>query len=194
MQETPPYSNKYLSDRYLCWTMSQSRYILGDHDMSYVVGFGSNYPKRANDRGAACPSAPQNCTSVNSLYNPSPNPHVLNGALVYVRPLACQLTQYLLLRMREANVLAAPLHLLTSRNSIKKHCANSARWQEIIMSMSFVLLPRTIVVRKSSVGMSWCFSVQRGSMCLRQQPCSCRTLRRATTSWTGGQATTRGCR
>lgn len=84
LQETAPYSNKYLSDRYLCWATAQSRYILGDHKLSYVVGFGSDSPAHAQDRGAACPSAPQNCTSVNSLYNPSANPHVINGALVFV--------------------------------------------------------------------------------------------------------------
>ena len=85
VQEVAPYSNKYLSDRYLCWTMAQSRYILGDHKTSFVVGFGGSYPKRVNDRGAACPPLPQNCTSVNSLYNPAANPNVLNGAMVYVR-------------------------------------------------------------------------------------------------------------
>jgi hypothetical protein len=81
--EKVPYSNKYLSSRYLCWTMAQSRYILGDHKISFVVGFGSDYPSHVQDRGSACPSAPANCSAVNSLYNPSPNPHVLNGALVY---------------------------------------------------------------------------------------------------------------
>lgn len=85
LQTTPPYSNAYLSQRYICWTRSQSRYILGDDGTSYVVGFGSHYPTQVNDRGAACPSAPTNCTAVNSLYNPEPNPHVINGALVYVR-------------------------------------------------------------------------------------------------------------
>lgn len=86
LQAVKPYSDKYLSDRYLCWAMAQSRYILGDHKLSFVVGFGSKYPQHVNDRGSACPSAPKNCTMVNSLYNPSPNPHVLNGALVYVSP------------------------------------------------------------------------------------------------------------
>ena len=59
------------------------RYILGDHGLSYVVGFGSKYPKHINDRGAACKEN-QNCTAVNSLYNPQTNPNVINGALAYV--------------------------------------------------------------------------------------------------------------
>jgi hypothetical protein len=76
----PPYSDKYLSQRYICWSRTQMRYILGDHGMSFVVGFGGKYPKHVYDRPSACGS---NCTAVNSLYNPNPNPHVLNGALVY---------------------------------------------------------------------------------------------------------------
>lgn len=84
MQTTPPYNDKYLSQRYMCWTMAQSRYMFGDNGQSMVVGFGKDYPTRVNDRGAACPSAPANCSAVNSLYNPEPNPHVLNGALVFV--------------------------------------------------------------------------------------------------------------
>lgn len=86
VQTTPPYNDKYLSQRYLCWTMAQTRYMLGANTQSMVIGVGSNYPKHVQDRGAACPSAPTNCSAVNSLYNPQPDPHTLNGALVYVSP------------------------------------------------------------------------------------------------------------
>ena len=65
--------------------MSQSRYILGDHKQSFVVGFGKNYPKQAHNRGASCPE--KNCTYLNGLLSPKKNPNVINGALVYVSPL-----------------------------------------------------------------------------------------------------------
>ena len=60
--------------------------MLGDKTgASYVVGFGPHFPQRPADRGASCPAAPTNCTTVNGLYNPAPNPRVLTGALVMVR-------------------------------------------------------------------------------------------------------------
>lgn len=79
------YNSGLRSQKYICWTRKQMRYMLGDHGFSYVVGFGKKYPQRAHDRGASCPSAPANCTAVTALYNPQPNPHTLTGALVLVR-------------------------------------------------------------------------------------------------------------
>ena len=79
------------SQRYICWTREQMRYLLGDAGYSYVVGFWAGtskqpkYPQRPADAAASCPSLPENCTAVNSLYNPAPNPHILEGALVQVR-------------------------------------------------------------------------------------------------------------
>ncbi len=37
----------------------QIRYMLGDAGRSLLVGFGRNPPKRTQDRGAACPDAPE---------------------------------------------------------------------------------------------------------------------------------------
>lgn len=74
------------SQKYICFARKQSRYMLGDKTgASYVVGFGPNFPQRPANRGASCPAPPETCTTVNGLYNPAPNPHVLTGALVMVR-------------------------------------------------------------------------------------------------------------
>nr|VDD04783.1 unnamed protein product [Brassica oleracea] len=66
-------------------------YILGSNptSMSYMVGFGTNYPKSPHHRAASIVSIKQNSTAVtcndgmNKWYNnPAPNPNVLTGALV----------------------------------------------------------------------------------------------------------------
>ncbi|KAI7842235.1 hypothetical protein COHA_004148 [Chlorella ohadii] len=59
------------------------RYMLGDAGRSLLVGFGRNPPKRTQDRGAACPDAPEVCNRVTGLLSPDPDAHVLRGALVY---------------------------------------------------------------------------------------------------------------
>lgn len=81
------YSDGLKSQKYICWTRKQMRYILGDHGVSYVTGFPAKKgsPSRVYDRGASCPSPPQNCSAITALYNPAPNPHTLSGALVMVR-------------------------------------------------------------------------------------------------------------
>ena len=80
------YNDGSKSQKYICFARKQSRYMLGDKTgASYVVGFGPNFPQRPANRGASCPAPPENCTTVNGLYNPAPNPHVLTGALVMVR-------------------------------------------------------------------------------------------------------------
>ncbi|KAJ4891709.1 Endoglucanase 12 [Raphanus sativus] len=70
---------------------SQVDYILGSNPkgMSYMVGFGTNYPKKVHHRGASIVSikksnAAVSCTEgYNTWYNnPAPNPNVLTGALV----------------------------------------------------------------------------------------------------------------
>ena len=57
--------------------------------MSYMVGFGTKYPKRPHHRGASIVSIKKNRTAVecnagfNDWYHsPAPNPNVLTGALV----------------------------------------------------------------------------------------------------------------
>jgi len=85
-RQAPRYNDGSKSQKYICFARKQSRYMLGDKTgASYVVGFGPHYPQRPSDRGASCPAPPENCTTVNGLYNPAPNPRVLTGALVMVR-------------------------------------------------------------------------------------------------------------
>ncbi|BDA49652.1 probable endoglucanase A [Coccomyxa sp. Obi] len=82
--EVVKYNDGLKSQKYICWTRKQMRYILGDHGVSYVTGFPAKKgsPTRVYDRGASCPSPPQNCSAITALYNPAPNPHTLSGALV----------------------------------------------------------------------------------------------------------------
>ncbi|KAK9904260.1 hypothetical protein WJX75_007984 [Coccomyxa subellipsoidea] len=82
--ETVKYNDGLKSQKYICWTRKQMRYVLGDHGVSYVTGLNAKMgsPQRVYDRGASCPSPPQNCSAITALYNPTPNPHVLTGALV----------------------------------------------------------------------------------------------------------------
>ncbi|ESQ39088.1 hypothetical protein EUTSA_v10001734mg [Eutrema salsugineum] len=72
-------------------TRAQVDYILGSNpkNMSYMVGFGTNYPKRPHHRGASIVSINENRTSMNCsegfnqwYHNPAPNPNVLTGAIV----------------------------------------------------------------------------------------------------------------
>ena len=77
------YSHAVKSQRYTCWTRKQMRYVLGDHAASRIVGVGSRYPLRPADRAASCPADRKtNCTSLNALFTPRPNPHTLRGALI----------------------------------------------------------------------------------------------------------------
>ncbi|KAF8402624.1 hypothetical protein HHK36_010713 [Tetracentron sinense] len=70
---------------------SQVDYILGSNPkgMSYVVGFGTNYPKQIHHRGASIISMKENPTPVtckggyNDWFNKNePNPNVVDGAIV----------------------------------------------------------------------------------------------------------------
>ncbi|EHA8587680.1 endoglucanase 12 [Cocos nucifera] len=66
---------------------SQMNYILGDNPkkMSYVVGYGKNYPKQVHHRGASIPDngVKYSCTGgLKWLHAKSPNPNVINGAMV----------------------------------------------------------------------------------------------------------------
>lgn len=79
---TETYSNSALAARYVCWARSQIRYMLGDADQSYVVGYGARTPTHADNRAASCPPPPQQCNAVTGLLNPNANPNVLYGALV----------------------------------------------------------------------------------------------------------------
>ncbi|KAL3641504.1 Beta-glucosidase cel3A [Castilleja foliolosa] len=69
---------------------SQVDYILGDNPMkmSYMVGYGTNYPKRIHHRGSSLPSINAHkqkfgCHDGQSYYSTSsPNPNILTGAVV----------------------------------------------------------------------------------------------------------------
>ncbi|PON56249.1 Glycoside hydrolase [Parasponia andersonii] len=69
---------------------SQVDYILGNNPlkMSYMVGYGQNFPQRIHHRGSSLPSIDQrkerlNCEGGTPYYNTSsPNPNLLIGALV----------------------------------------------------------------------------------------------------------------
>ena len=81
--EPQPYNDAARSQRYVCWTRKQMRYVLGDHSPSLVAGLGTKPPTRVSDRAASCPkNKATNCTAVNGLYTPAANPHVLKGALI----------------------------------------------------------------------------------------------------------------
>ena len=81
--EAQPYNDAARSQRYVCWTRKQMRYILGDHSPSLVTGLGSRPPTRVSDRAASCPKdKATKCTAVNGLYTPAANPHILKGALI----------------------------------------------------------------------------------------------------------------
>ncbi|KAL9241877.1 hypothetical protein vseg_015937 [Gypsophila vaccaria] len=75
----------------LAFAKSQVDYILGSNpmNMSYLVGYGSNYPKRVHHRGASIVPYRDNkafigCTQGYDYWygRPDPNPSVLVGALV----------------------------------------------------------------------------------------------------------------
>ncbi|KAL5571221.1 hypothetical protein UlMin_020818 [Ulmus minor] len=75
----------------LGFAKSQADYILGSNpqNMSYLVGFGSSYPKRVHHRGASIMSFRENkgfigCTQGYDYWygRREPNPNVLVGALV----------------------------------------------------------------------------------------------------------------
>ncbi|KAG8378551.1 hypothetical protein BUALT_Bualt08G0148700 [Buddleja alternifolia] len=69
----------------------QVDYILGDNPMkmSYMVGYGSNYPRRIHHRGSSLPSLTAHPQSLGCeagfqpfYYTPNPNPNILTGAIV----------------------------------------------------------------------------------------------------------------
>lgn len=70
------------ADRYACWSLSQTRYLLGDGGRSFVSGLGERPPVSAQDQAASCPARPAACDAVTALLTPNANPNVLPGGLV----------------------------------------------------------------------------------------------------------------
>uniref|UniRef100_A0A803PFN3 Endoglucanase n=1 Tax=Cannabis sativa TaxID=3483 RepID=A0A803PFN3_CANSA len=68
------------------FAMSQVDYVLGQNpmEMSYVVGYGSNFPQYVHHRGSSIPvDAETGCKDgFKWLYSPKPNPNEAIGALV----------------------------------------------------------------------------------------------------------------
>uniref|UniRef100_A0A7N0V297 Endoglucanase n=1 Tax=Kalanchoe fedtschenkoi TaxID=63787 RepID=A0A7N0V297_KALFE len=77
-------------DKLIAQAKSQVDYILGQNPakMSYMVGFGANYPKHIHHRGSSLPSVRDHPDRIGCndgfryLYSSSPNPNVLVGAVV----------------------------------------------------------------------------------------------------------------
>ncbi|WOL19128.1 endoglucanase 24-like [Canna indica] len=64
---------------------SQADYLLGDNPMklSYLVGYGDNYPQQVHHRGASIPAdAKTGCNGFKWLSSTDPNPNIAMGALV----------------------------------------------------------------------------------------------------------------
>ncbi|XP_063240587.1 endoglucanase A-like [Bacillus rossius redtenbacheri] len=66
---------------YRATVKKQIGYFLGDTGFSYVVGYGSKYPKYAHHRSSSCPDHPAAC-GWDFFNSNTPNHHVLEGALV----------------------------------------------------------------------------------------------------------------
>lgn len=82
--EANRYTNQDYAKRYLCWAQAQTRYILGDTTHSFFVGVGHSPPTHIYDRASSCPANNQTqCSSLNALYTPNPNPNIPTGSLVY---------------------------------------------------------------------------------------------------------------
>ena len=63
------------------YALEQINYALGSSGRSFVVGFGTNPPKKPHHRSSSCPDAPDVCDWGN-VSMPGPNTHTLYGALV----------------------------------------------------------------------------------------------------------------
>ncbi|RWR85937.1 endoglucanase 24-like protein [Cinnamomum micranthum f. kanehirae] len=86
--QTPTFScsgKSYTPSDLRKFAMSQADYVLGDNPMklSYLVGYGSDYPLQVHHRGASIPTdANTGCKGFTWLESTSPNPNVAVGALV----------------------------------------------------------------------------------------------------------------
>ncbi|XWS45539.1 hypothetical protein CRYUN_Cryun15aG0145100 [Craigia yunnanensis] len=78
--------NSYKPDDLRKFAISQADYVLGANPMkiSYLVGYGSSYPKYVHHRGSSIPvDADTGCKDgFKWLYSDNPNPNIAVGALV----------------------------------------------------------------------------------------------------------------
>ncbi|VFQ98298.1 unnamed protein product [Cuscuta campestris] len=76
------------ADQLIEYARKQVDYILGENParMSYMVGYGVNYPKHVHHRGSSLPSVKDHPAFIGSdfdaLNSPNPNPNLLVGAVV----------------------------------------------------------------------------------------------------------------
>ncbi|CAK8689662.1 unnamed protein product [Clavelina lepadiformis] len=73
--------NQTIKRQYHSFAEKQTNLLLGLNQTGYVVGIGSNAPKRPHHRASTCPLPPANC-SRSVLDQEQPNAHILHGALV----------------------------------------------------------------------------------------------------------------
>ncbi|CAI9091736.1 OLC1v1026840C1 [Oldenlandia corymbosa var. corymbosa] len=75
----------------IAFARSQVDYILGSNpkNLSYMVGYGTNYPQRVHHRGASIVSIKRDSTPVSCqqgfsewYYKDAPNPNIIEGAIV----------------------------------------------------------------------------------------------------------------
>ena len=63
------------------WAKTQIDYILGDTGISFVIGFGEDWPLRAHHAASSCEDLPAPC-DWDDFDKPGPNGQTLYGALV----------------------------------------------------------------------------------------------------------------
>ncbi|KAF4527169.1 hypothetical protein B566_EDAN006094 [Ephemera danica] len=66
---------------YLEFALKQVHYILGDTGRSFMIGFGTNYPRKPHHSASSCPDMPAPC-GWEQHAAPGNNPQILIGALV----------------------------------------------------------------------------------------------------------------
>ncbi|CAG0886959.1 unnamed protein product [Darwinula stevensoni] len=71
-------------EAYRDFAKKQIDYMLGDTGYSYLIGFGTNYPRRPHHASSSCPTVEACGCECDSSYEttPNPNPNLLEGALV----------------------------------------------------------------------------------------------------------------
>jgi hypothetical protein len=70
------------SKSHRCWARSQVRYILGSTGYSYVVGYGTLYPKKPHHKSSSCSADYNQACNWDSFGSSSVNPNVAFGGLV----------------------------------------------------------------------------------------------------------------
>lgn len=75
-------NDKINKENYINFAKKQIHYALGDTGRSFVIGFGTNPPKRPHHRSSSCPADANQSCGWNDYNSSGPNPSTLWGALV----------------------------------------------------------------------------------------------------------------